>query len=88
MKKIKYQQLNQDSVFASLGVCENTDQAFENAIQLGMKEPADWIYMYSKGGWNYFKHYDTCEYCQYPQRGLRVMLQTLITKSNNGGKKR
>jgi len=74
MKTIKYQQLNTNSLFASLNVRVNTDEAFENAIQLGMKDPEDWMYMYSQGGCDYFKHYDTREYCRYPQRGLRVML--------------
>ena len=54
-------EINQESVFAALTIYE-PDKAFENAIKRGLNNPEDWMYMYSKGLKDYFKHHDTREY--------------------------
>ena len=48
MKEIKYRKASKDSIFAGLKIRENPDDAFENAIKKGMKNPEDWMYMYSQ----------------------------------------
>lgn len=68
-EQIKYISHSRDSVFASLDIRENPDDAFDNAIKRGMKDPDDWMYMYSKNKRDYFKHCDTGEYVSFPQYG-------------------
>lgn len=60
----------ENSIFANVQIRENPDDAFENAIKRGMKNPNDWMYMYSKNGRDYFKHCDTRCYKSYPQFGV------------------
>ncbi len=70
MKKnsnIKYLSHDRDSVFKNLDIRENPDDAFDNAIKKGMKNPDDWMYMYSKNCRDYFKHCDTRRYISYLQ---------------------
>lgn len=69
-KRIKYRDPSQNSVFAELQIRENIDDAFENAINKGMKNPGNWMYMYSEKGRDYFKHFDTREYQSYAQECL------------------
>lgn len=68
---IRYKQ----SVFADLQIRENPDEAFDNAIKRGMKNPDDWMYMYSDRGRDYFKHHVTRKYTSYPQFGFFERLQ-------------
>ena len=56
-QEIKYLSKSRDSIFASLDIRENPDDAFDNAIKRGMKRPEDWMYMYSKNNRDYFKQY-------------------------------
>ena len=57
--------------YASLGVQirKDSDAAFENAIRRGMRNPENWMYMYSKNGRDYFKHEQYRTYKSYPQSG-------------------
>ena len=41
------------------------DEAFENAIKKGLKNPESWMYMYSDDKNDYFKHQETREYIHY-----------------------
>ena len=45
------------------------DKAFKNAIQKGMSNTDDWMYMYSKGSKDYFKHYYTRNYTIFEYSG-------------------
>lgn len=66
---IKYKTLPSNSVFSKLKIRENPQDAFNNAIKRGMKNPEDWMYMYSKNGKDFFKHQLTRRYTSYPQEG-------------------
>lgn len=83
MKTITYQTPNQDSVFASLSIRKNPDEAFQNAIQMGMRYPEEWMYMYSKNGYDYFKHSDTRRYCRYPQSRFLAIATLICCKAKN-----
>jgi hypothetical protein len=43
--------------------------AFERAIKQGLKNPEDYMYMYTKDGKDYFKHIDTREYKKFKGGG-------------------
>lgn len=58
-----------NSIFSGLQIRTDPQAAFENAIKRGMKDPDDWMYMYSKDGRDYFKHCDYRTYKSYPQTG-------------------
>lgn len=62
-----YRTIPENSIFNELQIRENPNDAFENAIQHGMKNPYDWMYMYSKNNKDYFKNCITREYTSYPQ---------------------
>lgn len=64
---IKYFVHPKDSIFAGMKIRENPDEAFENAIKKGMKDPDNWMYMYSKKNMDYFKNIYTRDYESYPQ---------------------
>lgn len=64
---IKYFVHPKDSVFAGMKIRENPEEAFENAIKRGMKNPDDWMYMYSEKNKDYFKNIYTRNYKSYPQ---------------------
>ena len=53
---IKYFVHQKDSVFAGMKIRENPEEAFENAIKRGMKNPDDWMYMYAEKNKDYFKN--------------------------------
>ena len=40
---IKYLVHPKDSIFAGMKIRENPEEAFENAIKRGMKNPDDWM---------------------------------------------
>ena len=44
-KDVKYFTHPKDSIFAGMQVRENAEEAFDNAIKRGMKNPQDWMYM-------------------------------------------
>ena len=67
---IKYFVHPKDSVFAGMKIRENPEETFENAIKRGMKNPDDWMYMYSENDKDYFKNYYTRNYESYPQFGI------------------
>lgn len=79
MKKIKYRDLG-NSVFAELKIREDPDEAFENAIKKGMKNPEDWMYMYSEWGRDYFKNSCTRRYISYPQFSIMDFIKNAIKK--------
>jgi len=57
-------QLPKDSCFKDLNITD-PKQAFENAIKRGLKNPEDYMYMYSEGKYDYFKHYITRSYRKF-----------------------
>ena len=67
---IKYLVHPKGSVFEGMKIRENPEEAFENAIKRGMKNPDDWMYMYSENDKDYFKNYYTRNYESYPQFGI------------------
>lgn len=69
-QEIEYATPSGSSVFRGLQIRKNPGEAFENALKRGMKNPDDWMYMYSKGGRDYFKHCETRAYKAYPQNGI------------------
>ncbi|MBP3255641.1 MAG: hypothetical protein J6M60_04035 [Clostridia bacterium] len=74
---IKYLVHPKGSIFEGIKMRENTDDAFENAIKRGMKNPDDWMYMYSEKNKDYFKNYYTREYISYPQFDLKDKIKNL-----------
>lgn len=52
-KGIKYLVHPKGSIFEGMKIRENPDDAFDNAIKRGMKNPEDWMYMYSENGKDY-----------------------------------
>lgn len=88
MKTITYQTPNQDSVFASLSIRGNPDEAFQNAIRMGMHDPEEWMYMYSRNRYDYFKHGDTRRYCRHPQSGVPAMVAIILSKMKNVWRKK
>lgn len=64
---IKYLVHPKGSLFEGMKLRENPDDAFKNAIKQGMKNPDDWMYMYSKDNKDYFKNYYSRIYKSYPQ---------------------
>lgn len=77
---IKYFVHPENSIFAGMKVRENAEEAFENAIKRGMKDPGDWMYMYSEHGRDYFKHHYTRRYKSYPQFGIIEKFKNKIQK--------
>ena len=80
MKEIKYRKDSKDSIFAGLKIRENPDDAFENAIKKGMKNPEDWMYMYSQWGKDYFKNTCTRGYVSYRQFSIIDFIKNNIKK--------
>ena len=79
-KDIKYIVHPPDSVFAGMKIRENPEDAFENAIKRGMKNPEDWMYMYSENNKDYFKHIDTRNYKSFPQFEKKEIIKKKIKK--------
>jgi hypothetical protein len=67
---IKQPQPDRNSIFAGLEI-RDSDTAFENAIKKGLKKPADYMYMYSKAGRDYFKHIMTRCYIAFPSETMQ-----------------
>ena len=77
---IKYLIHPKESIFAGMKIREKPQDAFDNAIKLGMKNPDDWMYMYSNNGRDYFKHHDTRNYTSFPQSGISAVIKKCISK--------
>lgn len=77
---IKYLIHPKGSIFEGMKIRENPDDAFENAIKKGMKNPNDWMYMYSSKGKDYFKNYFSRGYKAYPQFTLRKKIRIFVKK--------
>ena len=77
---IKYFVHPPDSIFVGMKIRENPDDAFDNAIKRGMKNPEDWMYMYSENNRDYFKHIDTRNYKSFPQFDTLEMIKRKIKK--------
>lgn len=75
---IEYMDHSRDSVFASLDIRTNPEDAFKNAIAREMKNPDDWMYMYSKNGRDYFKHCDYRTYKSYLQHNGHIKMGKLL----------
>ena len=72
---IKYLVHPKDSIFAGMKIRENPEEAFENAIKRGMKNPDDWMYMFSEKNKDYFKNYYTRCYISFPQFGIKEKIK-------------
>lgn len=55
------------SIFEGIKIRENPQDAFNNAIKRGMKEPDDWMYMYSYNNKDFFKNYHSRKYKSFYQ---------------------
>ena len=67
---IKYLVHPEGSIFEGMKIRENPEDAFDNAIKRGMKNPDDWMYMYSDNNKDYFKNYYSRKYKSYSQFGV------------------
>ena len=72
---IKYLGHPAGSIFEGIKIRENPNDAFENAIKRGMKNPDDWMYMYSDNNKDYFKNYYSRKYKSYPQFGVKERIK-------------
>lgn len=72
---IKYLVHPKGSIFEGIKIRENPGDAFNNAIKRGMKNPDDWMYMYSENNKDYFKNYYTRNYKSYPQFGIKEKIK-------------
>lgn len=72
---IKYFVHPPNSIFAGMKIRENPEEAFENAIKKGMKNPEDWMYMYSENNRDYFKHIDTRIYKSFSQFDIKKKIK-------------
>lgn len=53
-----------DSIFSNLDI-DLPEQAFKNAIKKGLKNPEDYMYMYSDDRFDYFKNAVTRKYIYF-----------------------
>lgn len=79
---IKYLVHPPDSIFAGIKMRENPDDAFNNSIKRGMKNPDDWMYMYSENNKDYFKNYYTRNYKSFPQFDIKERLKKKLFERN------
>lgn len=87
MNKIKYFTHPENSIFAGMQIRENPEDAFDNAIKRGMKNPGDWMYMYSEKGRDYFKHSTTRGYTSYSQFSMIERFKNMIERFKTRYKK-
>ena len=66
------------SIFEGMKIRENPNDAFENAIKRGMKNPDDWMYMYSENNKDFFKNYYSRTYKSFPQFGLKEKIKNKL----------
>ena len=77
-KGIKYLVHPAGSIFEGIKIRENPNDAFENAIKRGMKNPDDWMYMYSENNKDFFKNYYSRTYKSFPQFGLKEKIKNKL----------
>lgn len=77
---INYSTQKETLIFKGIQIRENPEDAFNNAIKRGMKNPEDWMYMYSKNGKDFFKHCDSRCYKSYPQFGVIEKIKNKIER--------
>jgi hypothetical protein len=58
---------NRDSIFAQLDI-RDPKEAFQNAINRGLKNPEDYMYMYTDKGRDYFKNICTRNYISFRRK--------------------
>ena len=75
---IKYLVHPPGSIFEGMKIRENPNDAFENAIKKGMKNPEDWMYMYSENKKDYFKNYYSRRYKSYLQFDLKERIKNKL----------
>ena len=75
---IKYLVHPAGSIFEGMKIRENPNDAFENAIKRGMKNPDDWIYMCSNNNKDYFKNYYSRKYKSYSQFDIKERIKKQI----------
>lgn len=75
---IKYLVHPTGSIFEGMKIRENPNDAFENAIKRGMKNPDDWMYMYSENNKDFFKNYSSRTYKSFPQFGLKEKIKNKL----------
>lgn len=68
-----------DSCFRELDISQ-VKESFQNAIEKGMKDAEDWMYMYSDGGYDYFKHGIRRSYTRYAYVGIIQRICMKFTK--------
>ena len=57
--------------------------AFDNAIKRGMKDPENWMYMYSDKNKDFFKHIDTRQYISFPQFDKLELIKKKLHKDRS-----
>ena len=80
MNEIKYFTHPKESIFAGMQIRENSNEAFENAIKKGMKNPERWMYMYSEKSKDYFKNCYTRRYISYRQFSIIDLIKSKSRK--------
>lgn len=76
----EYVDLFQDPHNKDYKVMVDSTIAFDNAIKRGLKNPDDYMYMYTKKGRDYFKHILTRKYKSFPQYSLLEKIRQMIYK--------
>ena len=68
--EIEYFKTSENSIFRKFQYRKNQDEAFENAIRHGMRNPENWVYMYSKYNRDYFRSLYSKRSISFPQFDL------------------
>lgn len=55
---------SKNSIFASLDI-RDPQEAFDNAIKHGLKDPENWMYMYTSNNHDYFKNIVSRNYIHF-----------------------
>lgn len=80
---IKYLIHPPGSIFARIKMRENHEDAFDNAIKRGMKNPENWMYMYSDKDKDFFKHIDTRQYISFSQFDKLELIKKKLHKDRS-----
>lgn len=68
--KIEYFKTSENSIFGKFQYRKNQDDAYKNAIRQGMRNPENWIYMYSKYNRDYFRNMCSKKFISFAQFDL------------------
>lgn len=68
--KIEYFKTSENSIFGKFQYRKNQDAAFDNAIKCGLRNPENWVYMYSKYNRDYFRNLFNKRFISFPQCDL------------------